>query len=124
MDVTRHNADFACVRRNHARAVRPDQRGFGALKRTLHTHHIQHRNAFGNANDQLELCVDSFKNGIGCKWWRYIDRRSIRASHMTGFVHGVENWQTNVGLPTFARRHTTNHFGAVGNSLFGVESTL
>ena len=38
--------------RDDARAVRADQPRLGAGQRPLHLHHVEHRDAFGDADDQ------------------------------------------------------------------------
>ena len=52
VDVPRHDADLALARRDDARAVGTDQARRAALEEALDAHHIEHRNALGDADDR------------------------------------------------------------------------
>ena len=58
VNVAGHDADLALVGRDHAGAVGADQAGFRALKRALDLHHVQDRDALGDAHHQRNLRVD------------------------------------------------------------------
>ncbi len=124
MDMARHDADLAFARRDHARAVGADQPRLGAAQRALHLHHVEHRNAFGDADDQRHFRVDRFQDGVGGEGRRHIDRGSVGADLLLGFAHGVEHRQAQMGLAAFARRGAAHHLGAVGDGLFGMEGAL
>src|SRR5690606_2428146 len=86
--------------------------------------HIQRGNTFGNAHDQLDTTVGSLKDGVLAERRRNINYRCFSTSSFHGFLHSVEHRQTQVSLTAFTGSYTTNHFGAVSNGLFRVESTL
>mmetsp|Transcript_13470 Transcript_13470/g.21471 ORF Transcript_13470/g.21471 Transcript_13470/m.21471 type:complete len:239 (-) Transcript_13470:1763-2479(-) len=62
VDVAWHDADFAGVRCDHTWAVRTDQAGGRAFQRALYLHHVQHRNAFGDADDQFHFRIDGLED--------------------------------------------------------------
>ena len=43
----------------------PIRRDLRALQRALHLDHVEHRNAFGDADDQRNFRVDRFQDGVG-----------------------------------------------------------
>ena len=94
VDVSRHDADLAGVRGDDTGAVRPDQARFAVLQRALHFHHVEHRDAFCDADDQLHFSVNGFHDRIRCKRRRHIDHGGIGLGHGLGFVDRVEHWQT------------------------------
>src|SRR5580704_2186078 len=54
-DVARHDADLALARRHHARTVGPDQPRSRTRQRTLDLHHVEHRDALGDADHERDL---------------------------------------------------------------------
>src|SRR5690606_12258847 len=124
VDMARHDADLALARRDDARAVRTDKARPGAGQRALHLHHIEHRNALGDADGKLDARINRFKDRVSCKGRRHIDggRRSARL--FDGFCHRVENRQVEMLRAALAGAHATNHFRAIGNRLFRMERTL
>src|SRR3546814_5863195 len=64
-DRTGHDPDLAFVGGQHTGAVRADQSRFRARQRALHLDHVEHRNAFGDADDQLHLGVDRLEDRVG-----------------------------------------------------------
>src|SRR3546814_16130441 len=52
-DVARHDTALAFVGRQHAWAVRPDQPRLGTGPRPVHLHHVQQRNGFVYAHDEI-----------------------------------------------------------------------
>ena len=64
VDVTRLDTDFALAGRDHTRAVRPNQANAHFIALDLHFEHIEGRNAFGDADDQLDTAEHRFKNRV------------------------------------------------------------
>ena len=64
-DGARHDADLAFAGGENAGAVRPDQARPGAFQRGLHAHHVEHRNALCDGDDQLHLGIDRLADRIG-----------------------------------------------------------
>ena len=83
VDVARHDADLALARRDDARAVRPDQPRVLALQELPRPHHVERRNAFGDADDQRHAGVGGFHDRVGRERRRHEDHGRIRA----GLLH-------------------------------------
>src|SRR5688572_26268813 len=113
MDLTRHNADFACARGNHTRTVGPDQTGSPPFHEPSYLHHIENWNSFGNANNQIEIRIDSFHDGVGGERRRNKNKTDVTSSSGLGFVHGVKYRKTKMFRAAFAGRNTTHHFGSI-----------
>eukprot|EP00043_Microstomoeca_roanoka_P023704 m.259179 g.259179 ORF g.259179 m.259179 type:complete len:275 (-) comp34239_c0_seq1:1149-1973(-) len=124
VDMTGHDADLAGVGGDDTGAVRADQARLAVDQRPLHAHHVEHRNALGDADDQLHLGVDRFEDRVGREGRRHIDDRGIRFGHVLGLVHRVEDRQVQMRGAAFAGRHAADHLGAVGDGLFAVEGPL
>ena len=45
-----------------------------AFERALHLHHVEHRDALGDADDELELGVDRLEDRVGRERRRHVDR--------------------------------------------------
>ena len=99
MDVARHDADFASAWRDDTWAVWPDEAAFAAFKRALDAHHVKHRDAFGDADDQSHFGVDRFKDGVRREGGRHVDHRGVGLGDVHGFVDRVEDGQVKMRLP-------------------------
>src|SRR6266567_637782 len=64
---SRHDADLAFSWRDDSRTVRPDQPRAAVLQELPRFHHIEGRNAFRDAHNQVDLRVGRFHDGIGRK---------------------------------------------------------
>src|SRR5690606_2262072 len=124
VDVTRHDADLALAGGNDARAVRPDQAYAQLVAANLGIQHVEGRDAFGDAHDQLDACVGRFQDGVLAEGGRNVDHGRVGASGFHSLGNGVEHRQAQVSGAALARRHTADHLGAVGNRLLSVEGTL
>lgn len=122
--MARHDADFAFAWGDDAGAVRANEAHAFLLDVDFHVQHIQSRNAFGDADDQRNAGISGFDDRIFAVRRRYVDNRCIGFDGGNGFAHGVEHRQAKVGGAAFTWGDTANHFGAVGNRLFAVESAL
>ncbi len=87
-------------------------------------HHIQRRNALGDADDQLHLRIGSFHNCISGKWWRNKNHRRICSSFIDRFLHGVKDGPSLVSGATLAGSHSPNDLGSVLRAGFGMESAF
>ena len=74
---------------------------FGPMRRDLvvfeiflHGDHVANRNAFRNANDQLNSRIGSFADRIGRAGRGNEDHRRVRAGLWYRFIHGVPNFET------------------------------
>ena len=126
MDMAGHDADLAGIRGDHTGAIRADQAGFGTAQGALHLHHIQHRNAFGDADDEGHFGVDRFEDGIGGEGGGDVDDRGIGPGGGHAFRHGVEHRQVQLGMhgAALAGGDTADIVRAVGDALGGVEGAL
>src|SRR5688572_28015888 len=124
VDEARHDADLARARRDDARAVRTDEQAAVAGQRSLHFHHVVHRDAFGDAHDELDAGVGRFENRIGRVRRRHVDHADRRTRLFHCFARSVEHRQIEVLLAAAAGRHAADDFGAVRNALLGMKRTL
>ena len=96
----------------------------GALEGALDLHHVEDRDALGDADDELELGVDRLEDGVGGEGRRHVDRGGGGAGRLLGLGDGVEDRQADVGLAALSGRDAADHPGAVGDGLLGVEGAL
>ena len=124
VNVARHDADLGLTRRDNTGAIGTHEASVVRLQCLLHAHHVVHRNAFGDADDELDARVRGLEDGIGSTTGRHIDHGNIGARRLHGVMGGVEYWQPEVSLTTATRRHTTDQLGAVVEAALAVERTL
>ena len=72
---------------DNAGAVRPEQQRLPALHAVTGANHVADRNAFGNANHQIELRVDGFVDRCRRKRRGYIDDADRRAGGLLSFAY-------------------------------------
>src|SRR5215475_5842711 len=99
MDITGSDTNAATARgrisrarRHNTRAVRPNQARWLSFHGTLDFNHIINRNSFGNAHDQFQTRVHSFKDRIRSERRRNKDSRGGRSGLLNSFSNGVEDW--------------------------------
>ena len=125
VDEARHDADLAFARRDDARAVRPDRGAtVESRERRLDLHHVVHRDALGDADDELDAGVRRLEDRVGREGGRHVDHRRVRAGLRDRVAHGVEHRQPEVLLAAAARRDAADQLRAVVEALLGVESAL
>ena len=124
VNVTWHDADLAFAWGDHAWAVRADQDYAQLVALNFSVQHVQGRNAFGDANDQLDAAEGCFQDRVFAERSWNVDHAGGGASGSYSIFHGVEHWQTQVLGAAFTRRNATDHLGAVFDGLLGVETTL
>src|SRR5712691_334093 len=124
VDVARHDSDLGPARRDDARAVGPDESTLGALQEGLDLDHIIDRHALGDADDERDLGVGGFHDGVGGGRRRNEDQRTVGAAGSNGFLDGVPHGKPLVGGAAFARRDAAHDLGAVFLAAQGVESAL
>src|SRR4029077_3571495 len=123
-DVAGHDADLAFAGGHHARAIGTDQARFRAAQRALDLDHVEHRDAFGDADDERDLGVDRFGDRVGGAGGRHIDDAGVAPGRFLGFDDGVEHRQVEMLAAAFARRRAADHLGAVGDRLLGMERAV
>ena len=71
MDTAGHDANLTSSRRNDTRAVGTDQTGARAAQGALDRNHVEDRDAFGDADHQLDTGVDRFEDRVAGKRRRH-----------------------------------------------------
>src|SRR6266568_3979738 len=123
-DLSGHDADLAFPRGHDARAIRSDQPRFRSLQRPLHLHHVEHRDALGDAHDQRDLGLDRLADRVGGGGRRHVDDAGVAFGLPAGFGDGVEHRQAEMDRAALARRGAADHAGAVGDRLLGMERAV
>src|SRR5215217_4128014 len=123
-NVARHDADLALAGRHDAGAVRADQTRFRVRERSLHLHHVEHRNALGDADDERDLGLDRLADRVRGAGWRHVDHAGVAAGFFLRLSHGIEHRQPEMRGAAFARRSAAHHLGAVGDRLLGMERAV
>ena len=77
MNMPRHDADLTGIRSDDAGTVWTDETRVRTGKYALDPNHVQHRDAFGNAYNQWDLCIDCFENSISRKGRGHVDDGGI-----------------------------------------------
>ena len=112
-DLGGHDTDATLTRRNHARAVRPDETHARTGKRLLGAQHIDRRNALGDACGQRQPGVGRFEDRIRGTRRRHEDDRSVGTGRCDRLARRIEDGNAFDGLPAFAGMHATNDLRAV-----------
>ena len=87
-------------------------------------HHVDHWNAFGDADDQGDFGVGGFENGVSGVGRRHKNHRGICAGAFDRFSDGVEHRAFEMLGAAFAGRYAADDIGAVFDHLLGVESSF
>src|SRR6266850_6020607 len=87
VDVARHDADLDLVGRDHPGAVRPDEQRSSAPHAVLGPDHVAHRDAFGDADHQVEVSVDRLVDGRCGERRRHVDHGDGRAGGLFRIFH-------------------------------------
>src|SRR2546429_5370819 len=124
VDTAGHDADFAFAGGDDARAVRTDETRFLEIDDGGDTHHVKGGNAFGDADDERELGVRGFEDGVGGVRRRNKNDGGVCAGSFRGVSDGVEDGAFKMFRSTFAGCDAANHVGAVFEHLLRVESAF
>ena len=114
MNMTGHDANLNFVRRNQTGAVRAKQKRFALHLRhaVLDLKQVAHGDAFGDANDQVQLGFNAFPNGGSGTCGRHIDHRHIGAGLCLRVFDRGKNRNTLEIFTGFFRMHT-RHKGSL-----------
>src|SRR5690348_1397618 len=121
MDVAGHDAYFAFAGGDHAGTVGADKPRLAALQVMLDLYHVEHRNAFGDANDEFDSGGRGFEDSVGGERRRDINHRRIGAGRFARLLDGVENRDVLEVRAALARDHAADHLRAVVAARAGVE---
>ena len=107
-----------------AGTVRPDQAGGAALKRALDPHHVEHGDAFGDADDEGDARIDRLQDRIAGEGRRHIDDAGGGLGGRDRVLDAVEDRQAQVKRAALAGGDAADHLGAVGDRLLGMKGAL
>ena len=99
----------------------PISRVFLPLQEFPRLHHVERRNAFGDADHQRDARIGGFHDGVGGERRRHENHGGVRAGLLHGLRHGIEHRQVEVLGAALAGRHAADDVGAVGDGLLRVE---
>ena len=110
MNVLRHDADVDFSRRHNARAVRSEKKRFrtGLFHMVSDFDHIHDRNAFCDADDEINAGVTCFLDSCGRTGRRNINHGNICAGLFFCLFNGTKNRQTFPNLSGFFRIYTAD----------------
>ena len=117
VNEARHDADLAFIGRDDARAVGADQARGRAGQGRLDADHVVDRNAFGNADHQLDARIGGLEDGIGRSNSRHINHAGGGAGLTHGVARSVEHRQIQVSGTTAARLDAADNTRAVSDAL-------
>ena len=84
-------------------------------------HHVEHRHAFGDRDDDFAAGVDRFEDRVGGERGGDEDHRGVGAFLFDGFVHRVEHGHAERGLAALARRDAGDELRAVLEAILGMK---
>ena len=102
----RHDPNLALARGDDAGTVGPDQAASGARERGCDADHVEDRDPLSDANDERNVGVCSFQDGVGGKGRRNKDRAGICALVLHCFPNCVENRDVLMTRFPFAGSHS------------------
>src|SRR5690606_36671820 len=107
VDVARHDADLDLARRDDARAVRADEERPAALlaHAVAHLDHVAHRDALGDADDEVEVGLHGLPDRRGGEGRRDVDHRRVHARLLLGLGDGGEDGNALEVLARLLRIH-------------------
>ena len=110
--------------RDDAGAVGADQTGRHAVQVGADPDHVQHRDAFGDADDELDAGVGGLQDGVGGKAGRHVDDGGVGLGGVHRLAHRVEHRDAGHPAAALARRHAGDDVGAILQHLPGVKLAL
>ncbi len=96
VDVARHDADLARLGRDDAGTVGTNQPRLAALERPLDPHHVENRDALGDADDQRHLGFHRLQDRVRGVGRGHVDRARRRPCCVNRLGHRVEHGQVQV----------------------------
>src|SRR5690606_35973620 len=124
VDETGHDADLALARRDDPGTVRPDQPAVVVGQCRLHFHHVEHRDALGDADDEPNAGVRRLEDRVHRERRRHVDHAHVGAGFRDRFPHAVEDRQAQVGLAAPPRRDAGDDLRAVIEALARMKGPL
>lgn len=118
VNVIRLDIDFVFIWSDNVWVVWVDYMNVCFIQFYFYGQYIQCWDVFSDGDNQFDVCVDGFQNGVFVEWCWYVDNRSGSVSGSNGFMYGVEYWQVEVGGVVFIWGYVVNYFSVVCNGLF------
>jgi hypothetical protein len=125
VDVSGHDTDLALVWLDDTRAVGADDSGdFLGEESRLDSDHIDLGNTVSDDDNEVQLSFNGFEDSVLGEWGWDIDDAGISSSFLLGFSAVLEDGETEVSGSCLLWVNTSDHLGAVLESLFSLEGTL
>ena len=121
VNVARHDTHLGFARRNDARAIGADQGGAFAGHVAPYRHHVEDRNAVGDADDQADAGVHRLADGVGSERRRHENDAGVGAGVGHGAGHRVEQRPPQGRAAAAARIDAADVARAVIHRLLGVK---
>ena len=121
MNCARHDPDLAFAGADQARTIGPDQPDRASFQSSLCPRHVQHRYAFGDADDGFDASVDRLQDGVRGKGRRDENKRDVGLGGANRVRNRVEDGQAQMLGSALAGRHPRNDLAAVFHAQFCVE---
>ena len=120
-DVAGNDARLRLAGRDQPRTVRSDEPRLRASHDRQRPHHVERRDALGDAHGQRQAGIGGFHDRVGGKGRRHENHRRVGAGLAHRVSDGVEHRPAFMRRPALAGRHAADDLGAVGGRLLGVE---
>src|SRR5260370_7191899 len=109
VDAAGHDADFAFAGRDDSWTVRTNKACFLEVHHRSDAHHIEGRNAFGDAASEWELRVRSLEDGVGSVLWGTENHRGVCAGGFSAFSAAFHNAPLQPCFSPFPPSHTPHN---------------
>src|SRR3990172_4967835 len=124
MDKARHDPDLALLRVDDPGAVRPYEPALFSCHEPFGLDHIHHRDPLGNTDDQGDLRLYRFHDGICGKWRRDKDHRDIGPCRIHSLPDCIEYRDALKLSPALAGSDPGHNIGPILHAGTGMERTL
>src|SRR5258708_732535 len=124
-DTAGNDADLALARRDETGTVRAQEAGALLLHEGIHSRHVQHRHALGDAGDEPDAGAGGFHHRVPPEHRGHVNDGRIRIGGTHRVRHGVEDLHRSAkGLTAFPGRHAANDLRAVLDHLLRVKAAI
>ena len=94
------------------------------LHHRLHLDHVESRDALGDAYHEVDLCLNSLRDGLGSERWWHVDHTSLSASFLDTLGNRAEDGKTKMLGASLLGVNTADNLGSISERLLGVEGSL
>lgn len=125
MNVTRHDTNLAftglddtgAVRANESRLVLRSHNG-------LHLNHVEGGDTLSDADNEVHLSLDGFKDSVGREGRRNVDHGRFGIGLLLALSEGGIDRETKMRGAALSLVDTTDNLSSIGNRLLSMEGTL